>query len=380
MTTKIYHIALPIFSLLMLFTACKKHEYPPLCGGANDSTITTKTVFASGLNNPRGLKFGPDGNLYVAEGGLGGTNLSTTCTQVLPPVGPYTGSNWGSRISKIDKQGNRTTYVDSLPSSMTAVTVGSSVSGVSDVAFNGVTMYALLAGAGCSHGVPDIPNGIIKINQNKSWTMLANLSEFIMNNPVQNPEEDDFEPDGDWYSMINVGNDFYAIEPNHGELDKITSSGKVSRVIDFSATLGHIVPTSVIYHDGYFYVGNLNVFPIVPGSSSVYQVSMDGQIREFATGFNTIVGLAFDNKDRLYILQMTEGAADLTPGLGNIMRLDAFGKREMIVNGLDLPTAMTFGADGNLYVSNWGIGAPGAGEILQIGFKCEVVQGYTAKQ
>lgn len=33
----------------------------------------TVTVLASGLNNPRGLQFGPDGQLYVAEGGLGGT-------------------------------------------------------------------------------------------------------------------------------------------------------------------------------------------------------------------------------------------------------------------------------------------------------------------
>jgi hypothetical protein len=50
------------------------------------------SVFATGLNNPRGLKFGPDGNLYVAEGGIGGTNSTEgCCEQVIPPVGPYTG-------------------------------------------------------------------------------------------------------------------------------------------------------------------------------------------------------------------------------------------------------------------------------------------------
>ena len=31
--------------------------------------LSNVSVFAEGFNNPRGLKFGPDGNLYVAEGG-----------------------------------------------------------------------------------------------------------------------------------------------------------------------------------------------------------------------------------------------------------------------------------------------------------------------
>jgi hypothetical protein len=54
------------------------------------------SVFATGLNNPRGLKFGPDGNLYVAEGGIGGANSTEgCCEQVIPQVGPYTGSATG---------------------------------------------------------------------------------------------------------------------------------------------------------------------------------------------------------------------------------------------------------------------------------------------
>lgn len=337
-------------------------------GHQPNASAAIVSTFAAGLNNPRGLKFGPDGNLYVAEGGLGGTNSTIgQCTQVIPDVGPYTGSQDGARISKIDTNGVRTTFVDNLPSSQTSPALGSLVSGVADVAFIGDTLYAVLAGAGCSHGVVGIPNGIIRVNPGGTWTLVANLSAYQQANPVKNPEEDDFEPDGTWYSMIAIRGDLYAVEPNHGEIVKVTTDGDITRVIDVSASQGHVVPTALAYH-GNFYVGNLGVFPQEIGSSKIWKVTPSGQIKVDTEGFDMVLGLVFDDRARMYVLEMTSGNPAPTPFTGRITRVDPSGAREVIADGLFFPTGMTFGPDGNLYVSNVGFGPPpvGLGQILKI--------------
>src|SRR5262245_29101610 len=110
---------LPFFSAfcaLALLTPIESSSGASTTEQANSSTIRTApnvtvSVYATGLNNPRGLKFGPGGDLYVAEGGMGGLNGTdgSMCTQVLPPVGPYTANVTGARISRIDRHGVRTT-------------------------------------------------------------------------------------------------------------------------------------------------------------------------------------------------------------------------------------------------------------------------------
>jgi hypothetical protein len=375
MRTPIYAKLGACFALIVLFTTCKKNG-PCLCDCKQENLVASVTVFSSGFNDPRGLKFGPDGWLYVAEGGVGGVDSSTGCMQVIPPVGPYRGSKTGSRISRVNSNGVRSTFVDGLPSSTTAM---GEISGVADIAWVNNTLYALLAGAGCSHGVPSLPNGILKINANRSWSLLTDLSAYQMSHPVKTPSVGDFEPDGSWYSMVESGGFLYAMEPNHGELDRVSTGGTIHRVIDVSASQGHVVPTAMVFHDGYFYAGNLDVFPIT-GKSSIYKISLSGDIHVVATGFSTVLGVAFDKVGGMYVLENTTGNPFPTPGTGDIIRIDPSGVRSAIVTGLNLPTAMTFGPDDKLYVSNWGFGKPpGGGEILKIDIRCEKNHATIAK-
>jgi hypothetical protein len=267
----------------------------------------------------------------------------------------------------VNAAGTRTTITDNLPSSTASALIGGFISGVADVAFIGNSLYALLAGGGCSHGVPSVPNGIVKVSPGGSWTWVANLSDWSLSQPVAQPAAGDYEPDGTWYSMVSVRGDLYALEPNHGELVKVTTGGDISRVIDISASQGHIVPTALAYK-GNFYMGNLDVFPIPAGASKIYKITPSGEIKVVAEELNTVLGLVFDDRNRMYVLEMTVGADFPTPGMGRVLQIDAAGKTTVIASGLSLPTGMTMGPDGNLYVSNWGFGPPaiGGGQVLKI--------------
>jgi hypothetical protein len=323
----------------------------------------TITHFAGPMSFPRGLKFGPDGYLYVAESGPGG-NISTIglCDQV-PNIGPWFGGNNG-RVSRVNSEGIRTTVADGFPSTFSAV--GGEL-GVEDIEFFNGQLYALVAGGGCSHGHinPAESNGIYRVNSNGSHTLFANISNFVHNNETANPEPDDFEPDGTPYSMVAAKGSLFVVEPNHGQVIKVDANGNMSRLIDNSALFGHNVPTAMTYH-GNLYVGNLGTFPISVGSSQIIKITPSGNVKVIARGLTAVLGVAFDVDGNIYALEMsTIDGAFPVPGSGRVVRILDDGTLQPVVTGLMLPTAMTFGPDGKLYISNWGFGPP-FGEILQV--------------
>ena len=161
------------------------------------------------------------------------------------------------------------------------------------------------------------------------------------------------------------------MEPNHGEVDRVSpTTGAISRVVDVSASQGHIVPTTIAFK-GNFFFGNLGTFPIVPGSQRIMKLTPSGNLQTVATGLTTILGLAFDDRDRMYALQSMTQPGFPGPGefnTGNVVMIEPNGRQTVIASGLNFPSAMTFGPDGALYVSNVGFGAPpiGLGQIVRI--------------
>ena len=213
--------------------------------------------------------------------------------------------------------------------------------------------------------------------------MVANLSSFIKAHPAAYTDEADFEPDGSFYSLIAVRDRLLAVEPNHGQIFSIWPNGQIREEIDISLSEGHIVPTVVAEHEGSLLVGNLGLFPITPNATKILTLRPEwlpgpapglepladlGQLRVAGSraGFATITAIEIGPDGLLYVLEMSPAAGYPTPGAGKVVRLNRKGEIEDVATGLSVPTGMTFGPDGHLYVSNFGAAPPGAGEILRI--------------
>jgi hypothetical protein len=368
MTTKF------IAAFALLTMACETHEdvFSQQEAEVSCDPQPQVTTVATGLTNPRGLIFGPDGNLYVAEAGTGGT-LTAPDTPECPAnyniYSPYT-AGYSGRVTRIRPNGTKQVVADHLPS-MTDTYGGSY--GPTDVAFIGHTLYVLIELGDCAHGLTNDLPAVLRVNADGTTTNVANINAWIRANPPHwlpdtNPATTDIEPGGVPHSMIAVDDYLYVVETNRAQLIRINPrNGEIRRLYDMSRDNHEHNPIVMTKKGNDFFVGTFGNDG-GPAELAKFDKHFTNYRLPFGGPINPLVGLAWRG-NTMYGVEIFPYDDQWTPNNANLIKFDNNGGHTTVLSAFaSFPNGLVVGPDGALYTSNWGITYTGSGdgEILRI--------------
>jgi hypothetical protein len=334
------------------------------------------TVVATGLDNPRGLSFGPDGALYIAEAGRGGPG---PC--VPGPEGGEVCFGLSGAVTRVQGGANQRRIVTGLPS--LAEPGGFAATGPHDVAFRG-GMGSVVVGLGANpaaraaFGADGARLGLLyRLTRSGA---LSNPIDVAAYEATANP--DDSLIDSNPYAVTEGAAGRAVIDAGGNSLVLVAPNGTISTLAVFPpqfvpappflglppGTLipAESVPTSVVIGpDGAYYVGELTGFPFPVGSARVWRVVPGQEPTVYASGFTNIIDLAFGRDGSLYVLEITTNGlltGDLTGALKRVPR--GGGSATLLTTSLVAPSGLTVGSDGSVYISNRSIFS-GSGQVLR---------------
>jgi len=336
--------------------------------GADVSSVIT--VVMRGLNSPRGLGFGPEGGLYVAEAGT--TELNGACGQFFEgavlSTKCYSGTGSVSRLW----HGGQERVATGLPS--TYVTSSNFASGPQDISFAGRGHAMVAIGWGgppelrTTMGGGAVDGGkLIQLQPSGGWRVVADITAFEgANNPAGGVI------DSNPYGVLAEPGRTFVVDAGGNSLLEVAANGRISLVATFPATpapppfnQSDAVPTRVRRGpDGALYVSTLSGAPFAIGAAAIYRVREGQPPVVYAGGFKTITDFAFAPDGGLYVLQFAT-APVFFGGPGALIRVAPGGARTTITAALAQPTGIAVGDDGSVYVSNRGTSS-GDGEVLRI--------------
>jgi hypothetical protein len=324
-------------------------------------------VVMSGLDNPRGMEFGPQGALYVAEAGRGGGPDAPSF--VLRGTSLYYGET--GAITRLWK-GEQQRVASGLPS--IAQVNGNEGAGPSDISFNGLGNAYVTIGFGAN---PDLrgnlgPAGagfaqLIRLKPNGDWGQVVDLGTY-----ERNANPDGRQVDTNPFAVLaGRGGEVVVTDSGANSLLRVDRRGDISAIAVMpilppsQAFSGDPVPTGfTVGPDGAYYVGILSGAPFRDGAANVYRIVPGEAPTVFRSGFKTIIDVDFDGHGNLYVLQHSGGPVGLAAP-GSVVRVAPDGSRSTVLGGLTAPTSMAIGRGGTLYVTDFGVTA-GQGQVLRV--------------
>lgn len=358
-----------------------------LMGGANVTHAATFSVFAEGLNNARGLTWGPDGYLYVAESGSGGGPDSDKCvpSPSVQGLGLCLGDT--GAISRISPDGNLERVITDLPS--LALENGFEGAGPHDLEFDSQGNAYLVYGYAGDPARRDStlnalvdnrydPDGVIgedifgKLHQvdfaTGELTELADLATYEL---VRNPAQDDttsnpyaMSIDNDVAYIVDGGaNDLFAYDLNTGELDLASTFFAEDVPLDGLEFPGGELPPPNPNGDP----SNMGPNPAFPNDPDPNQPPPE-EMPQFPLQY-VPTGVDIGPDGAAYVTEFTgfpypDGAAEIT-------RVDlATGEQTAFAEGFTQLADLVFAPDGTMYAlqfanESYVLGGE-AGKLLQI--------------
>jgi hypothetical protein len=326
------------------------------------------TVVARGFDNPRGLAFGEDRQLYVAEAGKGGT----TCF----PGGPEGDICPGltSAISVITMGGAHHRIVSGLISiSGLGGFFATGADGLSRNEDGG--LYTIMTG--CPQQFADVPpdaldpavvaganaqlGQVLKIKGKGQYKAMAGVGSFNWEWSKDNTDLVPGQfPDCNPYGILAGEHDQWVVDAGTNTLDHV-KNGKIEIAAFIpNPPMSDAVPTCLDRGpDGAIYIGELTGGGNPPGSANVWRFDVRKNKlddKPWATGLTAVTGCGFGEDGKFYATEFsTLGLDNAAPETGAVVRVPPHStKPKTVAKGLSFPNGLAAN-EHSIYVSNWSI-------------------------